>query len=214
MEAINMLKQKFAKACMAMEPIVKDQTADVKTYTYSYADLTSVLRVVKSALAAQNLTLAQPIMIQDDHLIVTTLITDIDTGESLSFSGPGCPIKGDPQAAGSAISYFRRYALLSLFALEQEDDDGAQATRAARDPHNRTPAETEIRAIIAALPKEDQSLFIADFKEQFGMSLTDLGESRHGDALGFAKFWTKPEPEIPATTKEWATDEANLVGTD
>lgn len=207
MDAINMLKQKFAKACLAMEPVVKDQTADVKTYTYNYADLTSVLRVVKTALATQNLTLSQPIVVEGDHLLVTTLVTDIDTGESLSFGGPGCPIKGDPQAAGSAISYFRRYALLSLFALEQEDDDGAQAGRQARDPHNRTPAETEVRRIITEMTQAQQTEFITDFRNQFGCSLTDLAESRHGEALKYVKFWiAPPAPEVATARSTVVSD--------
>jgi len=195
MEPINMLYQKLAKATSTMHSIVKDQTADVKTYTYSYASLNSVLRVVKAGLEPFSLVLSQPIGIIDGNLVVTTMIMDMDTGECITFPGAGTPIKGDPQAAGSTISYFRRYALVSLFALEAEDDDGALAHRAATDPHNRTPAETETRQMIAAMPEDDRKLFINDFKVQFGVGLSDLPESRHGDALSFIKFWTKPDTE-------------------
>ena len=41
-----------------------------------------------------------------------------------------CPLPEvtDAQKAGSAITYFRRYALQSLLALEAEDDDGNTAS--------------------------------------------------------------------------------------
>jgi hypothetical protein len=210
---ISLMYAKIARATATMTPVVKDQTADAKTYTYNYADLSSVLRIVKGALASEGLILMQPIARDGDYMMITTLIVDTAGGNFLSFPGPSFKISGDPQAIGSAISYGRRYALLSLFALEQEDDDGAQATRAARDPHNRTPAETEIRAIISAMTPEDQTKFIADFKSEFGTSLTDMPESRHGEALGYAKFWIKPPEEpasVPSTTAEWAKDEANI----
>jgi hypothetical protein len=37
------------------------------------------------------------------------------------------PENSDPQKMGSTITYFRRYALQSLFLLQAEDDDGHSA---------------------------------------------------------------------------------------
>ena len=37
------------------------------------------------------------------------------------------PEISDPQKLGSAITYFRRYTLQSLLALQAEDDDGNKA---------------------------------------------------------------------------------------
>ena len=210
MEPLNMLYQKIAKATASMHGIVKDQTADVKTYTYSYASLNSVLRVVKAGLDPFNLVLSQPIGIIDGNLVVTTMIMDIDTGDCITFPGAGTPIKGDPQAAGSTISYFRRYALVSLFALEAEDDDGALAHRASVNPENRTAAETEVRRMIAAMEPAPRQSFMADFKETFGCGLSDLPESRHGEALGYTKFWVDPANNTPPAT-ETATETATTA---
>jgi hypothetical protein len=187
---INAMRAKLARATQAMSSVSKTKTANVGTYTYTYATLTDVLTTVKNALTEQGLVLMQPIEIRDGFQVVSTLITDITTGEYLMFPGPGVPVKGDPQAAGSALTYNRRYALTSLFGLEVDDDDGATAHRAETKPQSRTEAEVETRKIIAALSADDQSAFQADFREEFHSTLTGLPESRHGEALKFAKFWT------------------------
>lgn len=194
MEPMNLLNQKFGKALHAVGRIVKDKTADTGKYTYDYADINDILAVVKDALTPLNLAISQPVTVSTEGVMsVTTLLIDIDTGEFLSFPGPGCPVKGDPQAAGSAITYFRRYALVCLFGLEADDDDGAQAHRAAVNPQKRTPAEVEIRDGIAKMAKDEQAAFAEDFKTEFNSTLTNLPESKHGDALGYYHWWVKED---------------------
>jgi hypothetical protein len=106
------------------------------------------------------------------------------------------PVKGEPQALGSALTYLRRYALTTLFALNVEDDDGAQAQRAAVAPTHRTPAEGEIREMMTGLTADGLADFAADFKEEFGSTLSALPESRHGEALKFTKFWFSNPKEV------------------
>jgi ERF superfamily len=113
----------------------------------------------------------------------------VDTGDTLEFGGPVFPVKGEPQATGSALTYYRRYALTTLFALNVEDDDGAQAQRAAVSPDHRTEAEAEVRRIGAAMDETTREQFVHDFKAHFGCTLRHLGESRHGDALLWSKNW-------------------------
>ncbi len=201
MDPMNALNAKFGKALVAVEAVTRSNEANAGSYTYRYTDLTSVLKVVKAALTPLNMAVTQPVGINDDGVMsVSTILIDIDTGESMSFPGPGCPVPKDPQQQGSAISYFRRYALTSIFALEVEDDDGAMAHRGAVSPNKRTAAEENIRSMIEALTADERAMFIEDFRAEFKASLSDLPESRHGDALKFAKFWVTPE--TPTTEKE------------
>lgn len=201
MDPMNALNAKLGKALVAVEAVTRSNEANAGSYTYRYTDLTSVLKVVKAALTPLNMAVTQPVGINDNDIMsVSTIIIDIDTGESMSFPGPGCPVPKDPQQQGSAISYFRRYALTSIFALEVEDDDGALAHRGAVAPTKRTEAEENIRSIVEALTADERAMFIEDFKAEFNASLSDLPESRHGAALKFAKFWITPE--TPATEKE------------
>jgi hypothetical protein len=197
---------RFARTLAGVGAIVKDQTADAGTYTYRYADVNQILHMIKPVLLTHDLTVSQPVDIVDGNMVVTTMIICLRTGERLQFPGPGFPVKGDPQQSGSALTYMRRYALTSLFALEAHDDDAGLAHRAEATPQDRTPAETEVRSLIRDMTREDRGLFVADFRAEFGTGLTELPESRHGDALTFTKAWTPPEPDHQPSNESEHTD--------
>jgi len=174
--------------------IRKDHVADTGKYTYSYASLTDVLAVVKAALREEELMISQPLRTEDGITYVDTLLIH-ESGTYIAFPGLGGPTKADPQAAGSAITYARRYNLTALFALEVEDDDGQTAAREANAaPGERTEAEKKVRSIIGRFQGDERSQFIADFKTEFGMGLTDLPMSHHGNALTWAKEWQPAPP--------------------
>lgn len=95
-----------------------------------YFDINSLLEQVKPTLNKHRLILLQGLTGNSDKLSLTTKLMDADaTAETdkdmkqITFTCP-LPETTDAQKAGSAITYFRRYALTSLLALEAEDDDG------------------------------------------------------------------------------------------
>ena len=59
---------------------------------------------------------------------VCTEIHDLESGQSVR-SCIKLPMLTDPQKVGSAITYFRRYSLQSLLALQTDDDDGNKASQ-------------------------------------------------------------------------------------
>lgn len=187
------LTRLFAAVLMELPEVARDQTASTGSYSYSYADINSILRMLKPALAEHGLAIAQPIVPDGERQQVTTQIINSQDGETITFPGPSFPIKQDPQAQGSAITYFRRYALVSLFALGAHDDDGAQASRVAKTPEQRTDAEAQMRELIATFDGDDRREFIDAFREEFGSGLTDLPAQRHGHALKFTKWWADPK---------------------
>lgn len=202
---------RFAQVLAEVETVVKNAEADAGKYVIKYADINTILATLKPAVAKHGMALAQPIGHDGQgNMRVDTMLVDLDDGEALTFPGPLFAPKGDPQAIGSTITYYRRYALTALFALQVADDDGGQGHRAAVDPEGRTPAEIEARRLIKAIPKtEDRRELVKDFKAHFGMSMLDLPESRHGDALGWVKWWidgTSDDPP-PATTNDTGDDE-------
>lgn len=105
-----------------------------------YADLGAVLAVCKGPLNNQGISVLQP-MISDESgvYVMTTLLHE--SGEYLSSKVKITPIKNDPQAHGSAITYARRYGLQAMLSIPSEDDD---ANDAMGD------------AVIGAKPKEDK----------------------------------------------------------
>jgi len=198
------LNAKFARAVHAVEKVTKSKTAKINaTFSYTYADLSDVLEAIKDALNTEGLAMSQYVnVLGETRQQLMTVIIDMETGDQVEFGGPAFPITGDAQATGSALTYHRRYSLTTLFSMQVGDDDGAQATRAARDPQNRTPAESEIRKGLAGLDKGLQGEFAADFKEQFGSTLTKLPESRHGEALKFWKQWVSGDSEEPEASED------------
>jgi len=95
-------------------------------YKSSYFDINKLLRVVKPALNKHGLLLMQPLSNVNGLQALTTMIIDTESGELVENTIP-LTINDDPQKMGSAITYYRRYALQSLLGLEAKDDDGNSA---------------------------------------------------------------------------------------
>jgi hypothetical protein len=89
----------------------------------TYASLTQILSEVKPVLTTLGLVLLQPI----NNGKVGTIILDGTT--TIAESWIDLPLNLQPQPLGSAITYFRRYTLSSLLALEIDDDDATMASK-------------------------------------------------------------------------------------
>ena len=92
----------------------------------SYADLTSVIKAIKQPCFDNGLSYVQlPHRDGNSIGVVTRLMHTSGQWLEHEFTLP--MIKGDPQAAGSAITYARRYALQALFGIPAVDDDAEAA---------------------------------------------------------------------------------------
>lgn len=92
-------------------------------YKSKYFDINSLIGQLKPLLQKHNLVLLQPI----NHNQVRSVIYDLDGGSV--ESSIELPINLDAQKLGSAITYFRRYTLTSLLALQAVDDDANLASQ-------------------------------------------------------------------------------------
>jgi hypothetical protein len=95
-----------------------------------YAALDAVVEAVMDSLNANGIFLAQEVQDSDHGVCVqTTLIHE--GGESLSFGWLTVPVsKNDAQGFGSALTYARRYSLMTALGVAPEDDDGNAAAAA------------------------------------------------------------------------------------
>lgn len=117
------LNEKLLEFQNSVDTIKKDATNP--HFKNSYASLPNILSAVKPILNALRLVLTQPVT--DTH--VKTIITDCDS-EAKIESILAIPAGLSAQQVGSAITYYRRYTLSSLLALEiDEDDDGNSASQ-------------------------------------------------------------------------------------
>lgn len=91
-----------------------------------YMDINGLLEQLLPLLEKYGLTVTQPLTIVDGKNALATYVKGKD-GEMIADSHILLPDLQDPQKMGSAITYYRRYALQSLFLLRAEDDDANSA---------------------------------------------------------------------------------------
>lgn len=142
-----------------------------------YADIGSVIDAIKPALANHGLGFTQHPQPSESGIIVETVLHH-SGGESLSLGTLYVPAnKLDPQAFGSALTYARRYALMTAFGVPAEDDDGNAAVKAANDRPTTGETPPAKRVVLDGPYKSKTALWTA-FK-QFDHScrgMSDLAE--------------------------------------
>ncbi|CAB4177970.1 Essential recombination function protein [uncultured Caudovirales phage] len=90
-----------------------------------YVTLSNVLENIDGPLRECGLVFTQ----FPDGDCLTTILIHIESGEYFQACYALHPVKQEPQAIGSAITYARRYALSAILALSIDvDDDGNAAT--------------------------------------------------------------------------------------
>jgi hypothetical protein len=126
--------------------IAKDKTNPF--YKSNYFDINSLLEVIKPVLNKHGVTVMQPLTHLEGKPAIATIFTN-EAGESLEYVTP-LPDIADPQKAGGAITYYRRYALQSFLSLEADDDDGNAASG-----KTSAPVQSQQKAIADQMPGGD-----------------------------------------------------------
>ena len=124
--------QKLHLAKQSMGKVIKNATNP--HLKRNYADINSIIDTVEPILLDHGLLLIQPV--KDDK--VYTIVVDIENGDRFESFMTLPPIT-DAQKLGGAITYFRRYTLVSLLSLQAVDDDGHEASRAPKAKPTLTP---------------------------------------------------------------------------
>lgn len=119
----------FVKAQADMGDVLKGNLNPA--FKTRYADLAAVQAAVIPALNKHGLAVVQAVSTEADCVAVETRIIHSGGGWMASKLALK-PTKGDPQGAGSAITYARRYALMAVCGVAPEDDDGNAAARPPR----------------------------------------------------------------------------------
>jgi hypothetical protein len=164
----------MAKAFPEIEGATKDRTNPA--FKSKYADLASVVDALKPALVAHDLFFTQHTHEQQGGVCIETMVHH-SSGEGMSFGKLFVPAtKQDAQGYGSALSYARRYSLMTAFGVCPEDDDGNAASLARR-------------------PAVENAISDSQYAQ-----LVTLLEQSSSDTLGFCKFYKTP------SVKELAAD--------
>ena len=159
----------LVKAQKEFGPALKSSTNPA--FRSRYADLSACVEAVIDALNNNDIFLMQPTHECTDGVIVETIFIH-SSGEQMSSGKLHVPAtKHDAQGYGSALTYARRYSLMTACGIAPEDDDGNNASKpkaapakpaAAPAPAAKAPVkvegkDTEWQLKVVAMPDGDHS---------------------------------------------------------
>ena len=117
----------LVKAQKAFGPALKTSTNP--HFKSRYADLSACVEAVIEGLNANGIALVQQLSECNDGVIVETIFLH-ESGETFNCGKLHIPaVKHDAQGYGSALTYARRYSLMSACGIAPEDDDGNSASK-------------------------------------------------------------------------------------
>jgi hypothetical protein len=165
------IAQAFVKAKREFGPALK---TSVNPHLKSkYADLGACLEAVEDALLNNGIALMQETSEDATGVTVETVFLH-ESGEILRCGKLHVPAaKQDPQGYGSALTYARRYSLMTACGIAQEDDDGHAAIKRQQD-------------VIAILRSISASVTVELLKTNYEKAMQML-ESAHHPAVAKAK---------------------------
>lgn len=164
-EEIGQLAGALAKAQGAIQDATKN--AQNPFFKSKYADLSSVRNTIKDPLSENELALTQFPTVGQNGVSVETML--LHSSGQFMVASTWVPIaKADAHGIGSALTYARRYGIMSLLCLATEDDDGNAAVEPdkAKFATNHFVAESAPKkgekAKAQAKPKSDTEFDVAD----------------------------------------------------
>lgn len=187
MDNVNELVAALAKVQGKLPQVTKDKTATVQTkaggtYSYSYADLATVMTKVLPILSEEGLAwITQPCYEGDNYILRYALVHT--SGQSIEGTWPlPDPTQHGPQDVASALTYAKRYCFTSIVGVAADEDNDAQtapkADRTKRsiqredvDPNTGEvidallPQKELLRALAKQLDTEHQKDFVTQYAE-------------------------------------------------
>jgi hypothetical protein len=111
---------------IAFQGEVEDAPKTATAHNYTYADLGSILKMVRPLLAKHGLCVLQTSAGDNDFITVSTRLCHTSgefVEDSLTMRVQEARGMSYAQSAGSVITYARRYALATALGITQVDDD-------------------------------------------------------------------------------------------
>jgi hypothetical protein len=150
----------FVKAQRQFGPALKKSVNS--HFKSKYADLTSCIDAVMDGLNANGIALMQrSFECKDGVMVETTFIHESgEVMESGLFHVPAS--KHDAMSFGSALTYARRYSLMTACGISSEDDDGVAAS-----PRTEIKSEVNENQMADLLAAMDEVTTIKELQEAY-----------------------------------------------
>ena len=122
----------YVKVCAEIKNPVKNKKG---VHGAMYADMDQVIEVSKPVLSKHGFAIIQHPFTEDDKLGIETMMMH-ESGEYIRSKFSVKIATNDPQKIGSAITYYKRYALVAFLNLVAEADDDADSVSAHAQSRN------------------------------------------------------------------------------
>lgn len=146
-QSVGEIATALVAAQQELPQIVKDKVARAEKFSYSYASLDTIMPAALRVLSKHGLAVVQPVGNGAGEATTVTTMLLHTSGEWIADTQPLILARNDSQGQGSAITYARRYGLMSMIGMVADEDDDGQANTAPR-PAPRAAAQ-------AVLPRKD-----------------------------------------------------------
>jgi len=177
--------------------IGKKSEADTGKYKYRYADMTTIWNAIREELKRQKLTIVQTPTAAHGSMLGDFLTTAIyhESGEWLSDTMRLITNRDDPQGLGAAITYMKRYMIVSMFGLVTDDDNDAADSRLADGEMKKewVRAYTVVQKKLAPDTPITNSMFINFMQEIYGKHPSKINAREHQAVLDTIKAFDTQE---------------------
>lgn len=173
----------------AVPALEKSATGSTGGRNYGYTPLDKVWEKVQAALKTEGLVVISSPTTGNNFVgkLFQTTIFHIESGEWISDTMDMTTAKDDPQGIGSAITYFRRYMIVSMLGLITRDDNDASEHKLATANQKAK----IIGAVKQIFPDvTSQADIISTIQNILGKHPSYIREDEAEDALALIKAFT------------------------
>ena len=169
---------KIAEALAEFQAEVKDPARDKDNpyFKSKYVAIDGLLAAVRPILAKHGLSVIQSTGGNGQDISVTTEILHT-SGEWIRTDALVLKaVKADPQGAGSAVTYGRRYSLSAALGVAWDDDDDGNAASTPQKAEKKAAPKAKAKEEPKALRKVDSLRAIAAAAKEIGVTNDDIKE--------------------------------------
>jgi hypothetical protein len=186
-----------------LTPVLKSEANPY--YKSKYFDVNMAIEHLMPLLTKHGVVVLQPLSNLDGAPAIKTILADKESGEIMDDTTP-LPKIDDPQKMGSAVTYFRRYALTSLFLVQGEEDDDANATvKPQNKPQVQTPTQAQKTQPSAPQGVWDGNWksYVIPFGKHKGKTMEQVDKD-NPDYLVWLSAQDNTNPDVVKALGEWS----------
>lgn len=136
-------------------------------FSSKYAPLEKVMPAAIAALSKNDIAVSQFVSNIEGQSALTTLLMHT-SGEWISADQPLLLPKSDPQGQGSAITYARRYGIMSAIGMVADKDDDAETARQTTLNNGLTEAKQRVYGAFKARDVKDTNVMKSAIETALG----------------------------------------------